>query len=226
MPFKAIPTFINSAAALLVGLAVAVFIANAASPGLTQPRDPLLLLSMRTVFWIVGALALAVGGVCLFAKRDALKTGLILWLVLNLVVYQIGFAWSGSQGGIGVYLSSIATTFALSPGATNLILKIASGYLFIGSALTLLWLWREKAQGYLKTVCAHCGGHIAFPPQDLERKIACPHCQSHTTLRRPEDRLKMSCYFCQGHIEFPAHALGTKMQCPHCEKDITLVEPR
>jgi DNA-directed RNA polymerase subunit RPC12/RpoP len=216
--------FTDSAAALLLAMAAAIWISNHANAGLSLPHDPILNISMRTTFWMAGAMASVVALVCLFSKPIAFKAGLILWLALNLLAYQAGFVWGGSHRGLGGYLNSVANTFDLPVGATSLILKIASGYLFIGSLMTLLWLWREKAQGYLKAVCAHCGGHIAFAPKSLGQKIPCPHCQKETTLRKP-DLLKMACFFCKEHIEFPAHAIGEKIPCPHCKMDITLKDP-
>jgi len=50
-----------------VGLAV--FMANWASAGLTQPHDPVLRVPMRNLFWIVGAIALVVAMICLFGER-------------------------------------------------------------------------------------------------------------------------------------------------------------
>jgi predicted RNA-binding Zn-ribbon protein involved in translation (DUF1610 family) len=144
---------------------------------------------------------------------------------MNLLVYQVGLVWNGNHRGMGAYLSSFANTFGILPGTASLILQIASGYLFIGSVLTLLWLWRENAQGYLKAVCAHCGGHIAFSPKNIGKHISCPHCQTGLALHPYGKKLRMACFFCQEHIEFPAHAIGTKMPCPHCKMDITLKEP-
>ncbi len=183
--------FTDSAAALLLALAAAIWISNHANAGLALPHDPILNISMRNTFWMAGAMASVVALVCLFSQRLNFKAGLILWMAANLLIYQAGFIWSGSHRGLGVYLSSIASIFDLSSSTTSLVLKIASGYLFIGSALTLLWLWRKGgttklvAANFPKTSCPNCGGHIELLPHAIGQKILCPHCAKTTTLSNP-----------------------------------------
>jgi len=216
--------FTDSAGALLLALAAAMFISNRASVGLTLPHDPLLQISMRSTFLIVGAIELFVALVCLFGKQIKFKSVFVLWLAINLFVYQIGFLWSGNHRGMGAYLGSLANTFGIASSTAYLILKVVSFYLLIGSSIALVWLWKEGAKGHLKTACTHCGEHIAFLPQSLGQAIPCPHCKETITLEMPGN-LKMTCIFCGGHIEFPAHALGQKIPCPHCAKRITLLKP-
>jgi hypothetical protein len=216
--------FTESAGALLLALAMAMFISNRANAAITMPHDPLLMISMRNTFWIIGAIELFVALVCLFGKQLRFNAILVLWLATNLFVYQIGFLGSGNHRGLGVYLSSLANTFGITSNTAYLILKIVSLYLLVGSSIALLWLWREGAKGYLKTACPHCGEHIAFLPQSLGQNIPCPHCEANITLSKPEN-LKMSCVLCGGHIEFPVYALGQKLPCPHCAKNITLLKP-
>src|ERR1035437_9926545 len=69
MQMKAIRFFTDSAGVLLLGMAMAMFIANWASAGLVPPRDPVFMVSMRTIFWIVGALELGVALICLLGER-------------------------------------------------------------------------------------------------------------------------------------------------------------
>jgi hypothetical protein len=217
--------FIDFAAALLTAMAVAFILSNLASGTLVQPHDPVFMISMRTLFWILGALGLAVAAVCIFAGNPRLKLALVLWFALNLVVYERGLQSSGTHGARG-YLGTLAATFSLSTSTADMVLKALFLYLLIGSSALLVWLMFtvKMEKTFLKTTCAHCGGHIAFSARNLGQKIPCPHCQATITLRKP-DLLKMSCYFCQEHIEFPTHAIGEKIPCPHCKMDITLKEP-
>ena len=224
MQLKAIRFFTDSAGALLLAVALAMFIANWASAGLTQPHDLTLMISMRNIFWIAGIIELGVAMVCLFGKQVGLKVILLCWLTMTLAVYQLGFSWNGDNRGVGAYLASMADTFGITSNTTYWLLKIVFLYLLIGSSIALLWLWREGTRGYLKTACPHCGEHIAFLPQSLGQTIPCPHCRETVALQAPGN-LKMSCVLCGGHIEFPAHALGQKIPCPHCTKTITLLKP-
>jgi DNA-directed RNA polymerase subunit RPC12/RpoP len=220
--------FIDSAAALLSAVAVALMLSNLASATLVPPRDPVLMISTRTLFWILGAIGLAVALICIFTRQTQLKLTLILWFALNLVVYEVGLQWAGAHGARG-YLGTLADTFDFSTGTVDTVLKTSFLYLLVGSSALLVWSWLQKftvetEEAFFKTACIHCGGKIKFPTQNLGQKIPCPHCQTNIILRKP-DFLKMSCFFCKEHIEFPVHAVGQKMRCPHCKMDITLKEP-
>jgi DNA-directed RNA polymerase subunit RPC12/RpoP len=216
--------FIDSAAALLSAVTIALLLCNLANGTLVQPRDPLLMISMRTSFWILGAGGLAVTLICIVARQARLKLALVLWFALNLAVYRLGLQSVGVRGARG-YLGALADTFDFSTGAADTILKTIFLYLFVGSAVLLAWSLLDKPDEVpLKTICTNCGGHIAFSARNLDQQIPCPHCQATITLRKP-DLLKMSCFFCKEHIEFPAHAVGQKISCPHCKMEITLKEP-
>ncbi len=220
--------FTNSAAALLAAMATVFFVGNLATGTLVQPHDPVLMVSMRILFWILGMAGLAVSLFCIFANNPQWKIALVLWLSLDLVIYGFAFQWSGTHG-LGTYLGAVAEPFGLSTGTSGFILTAMFVYLLVGSSFLLGSSWwqkiREEAGGYLKIPCPSCGGKIKFPPADMGRQIPCPHCQVLLTLRKPEDRMKMVCVLCGGHVEFPAHALGQKIPCPHCAKTITLLQP-
>jgi DNA-directed RNA polymerase subunit RPC12/RpoP len=185
MQAKATRFFTNSAGALLLAVALAMFIANWASVGLTQPHDPVFMISMRNLFWIVGAIALVVAMICLFGEKIWLKITLVLWLAANLSAYQIGILWKGSHAGFSVYLNSLAEAFGITSHAAYLILGLVFLYLLVGSSASLLWLWMDNTGGYLKNVCARCGKHIEFPAQGIGQEIACPHCGAMVTLQKP-----------------------------------------
>lgn len=218
---NAIRYFTNSVVVLLAMFATALFAGNAACLRLTQPRDPLLAISMDALLWILGLGALAVALVCVRSTKPRLQLALVGWFAANVVVYRVGLYWVGVPDIRG-YVSSLAGVFNLSAGLAAGLLNGLFLYLFTVSAALLAWSTLGKAEEVaLKAICARCGGHIAFSPRNLGRSVPCPHCQSSVTLRSPEN-LKMSCYFCKGHIEFPPHARGTKLKCPHCGMDITL----
>jgi DNA-directed RNA polymerase subunit RPC12/RpoP len=186
MQQKAVRFFTNSAGTLLMAVALALFVANWASTGLTQSHDPVLMISMRNLFWVVGVVALVVAMVCLFGEKIWLKTILILWLMMNLLAYQIGFLSKGIHVSFGVYLSSLAEAFGITAHTAYLILGIVFLYLLAGSLASLLWLWRNNTGGYLENACAHCGVYIEFPAQGIGQEIACPHCGAMVTLQRPD----------------------------------------
>jgi DNA-directed RNA polymerase subunit RPC12/RpoP len=214
--------FTDSAGALLLALGLALLLANLASLGLIQPHDPVLKVSMDTVFWIGGTLLVGFALVCLFAKSKWLRLALILWLAVDFVVYQVGLHSMGVIHGFSGYLASLSSAFGISPKLAELTLNVAFAYLLLGGCVCAVWIWWNRRDS-LKMTCAACGGHIAFTVNNLGRQTACPHCKAGVILREPGN-LKMSCFFCKEHIEFPAHALGQKIKCPHCKNDITLKE--
>jgi DNA-directed RNA polymerase subunit RPC12/RpoP len=215
--------FTDSAGALLLALGLALLLANLATLGLHQPHDPVLTVSMDTMFWIGGSLLVVFAFICLFAKSRWLQLALILWLAVDFVVYQLGLRAMGVAHGFSGYLGALAGAFGVSPIVAEWTLNVVFAYLLLGGCTCALWIWLNRRNS-LKMVCAACGGHIAFTAKDLGKQTACPHCKAGVTLREPGN-LKMSCFFCKEHIEFPAHALGTKIKCPHCNNDITLKEP-
>jgi hypothetical protein len=223
---QVVRTFIRSAGALLLGLALAMMLANFSRLGLTRPRDPIFEISITTFFWCLAGLELAAAWVCLFTKDVWLQATGIVWLSAVLVAYWFGLRIDGKATHFSLYVTSLADAFAMSPVLAYAALKMVYAYLLVGGGSALVWLLCElrEDRNQLKGACNYCGGHIAFPASSLGRVIPCPHCQKTITLRKPEN-LKISCYFCKGHIEFPAHAIGEKLKCPHCHMDITLKEP-
>ncbi len=217
-----IQIFTDSAGALMLALGLALMLANLSSLGLHQPHDPIVAVSMDTVFWVGGVLLLGFASICLFAKSRWLRLALILWLAVDFLVYQFGLRSMGIVHGFSGFLGSLAGAFGLSPKLAELALNAVFAYLLLGSCACALWIWWNRRNS-LKMACAACGGHIAFTVKDLGKQTACPHCKAGVTLREPGN-LKMSCFFCKEHIEFPAHALGQKIKCPHCKGDITLKE--
>jgi hypothetical protein len=222
MPPKLTLYFTNSVAALLTAFTTALFLCNIASAKLMQPHDPLFAIPMDVFFWMLGVGAMVIVLACIFMRRSRFKLAIIFWFAANLIVYRLGLQWQGVHNTRG-YTGTLAHTFNLSNGVANSLLNFLFCYLFIGSAALLFWNFLSRPEVSLKTVCMHCGGHIAFSPENLGQKIPCPHCQKETMLRKP-DLLKMACFYCKENIEFPAHAIGKKIPCPHCKMDITLKE--
>jgi hypothetical protein len=218
--------FRTSAGALLLAMGTACFLANLASPAdLVTPHDPILALSMRTIFWIVGGVSLAVALDCLFDKNPTRPMLLLAWRAFNFLVYRIGLVaeeWRDLTGLLG----GLAQTFGISAKTANILVHALWGYLMLGSGYMIWWLAKQRKldENLLRMPCPGCGGHIQFANQNLGRKSTCPHCRMAITLRKP-DLLKMTCFFCKQHIEFPPHAIGDKISCPHCKMDIRLKEP-
>lgn len=224
--------FLYSAGALLLAASMMMFLSILAGIGLGHPHDSLSGMTTPTLFWIVGGFELLIALICLFGKRLSLQLTLVFWLAINSIVCQLVLWCTGVSAGFKGYLGDVSAAFGISCTVADVMMKILIVYLLTCSVLSLLFLWIRKkssgsqcnTNGYLKTSCPACGGHIRFPFQNLGHLISCPHCQKTITLRKP-DLLKLACSFCHEHIEFPNHAIGERIPCPHCKMDITLTEP-
>jgi hypothetical protein len=146
MQSKAIHWFFNSAGALLLASATAIVVGNVAGVGWVPPHDSLLMISMPIVFWIVGAIEMAVGLVCIFGTKDCLKFGLILWLATAFLAYQIGLFWTVGLRSFDGYWGNVAVAFHVPPDTTRWILMAMFIYLLIGSVISLLWPPASKFQ--------------------------------------------------------------------------------
>jgi len=195
MQTKTIRFFTNSAGVLLLAVGLALFMANWASAGLTQPHDPVLRVSMRNLFWIVGAIALVVAMICLFGERVWLKITLILWLAVNLLAYQIGFFLKGGHAGFSVYLSSLAEAFGISSIAAELILQIISTYLLLAGCGFLVFKWLNRPKTTRPNTTTR-----PYPATSLPMTV------------------KFSCInpACQQHIVVDLSWCGRQTQCPAC----------
>jgi hypothetical protein len=222
--------FILSAGAILLAAALARFLAAATQAQVWTLPDPVLGIPLRFAVLLVGTFELVVALICLFGKRLGLQVGLLAWLAVNFLVFQIGAYAMHCQWqttGIG----SITDPLQLTRGLTGIVIGFIPLYLLIGSGTASFWLWfgkrlENQLQEEAKTIkmsCPACGVHIRFEGTRVGQQIDCPQCKKSITLRRAEN-MKMSCFFCHGHIEFPAHAIGQKLKCPHCHMEIGLKE--
>jgi hypothetical protein len=222
---KAITTFTNSAGVLLLAVATALFLLNwTTPPDCVPPHDPIFLMSVNELFWILGGIAAVIGWFCLFSERLTIPSLLLFWFALNYVACRIGLRWYGCRSFAG-YLEGFSRTFGVSAATANLLADILFAYLLIGGSIALRLSWRLPTPiVFQKMPCPSCGGRVKFPIESLGKTVVCPHCKASVTLRKAEELLRMDCFFCKEHIEFPAHALGRKIKCPHCKMEIGLKE--
>jgi len=225
---KWIRYFIFSAGAILLAAALTRFLTAASQAQVWALPDAVLGIPLRYAVLMVGTFELVVALICLFGKRIGLQVGLLAWLAINCLVFQIGayamhLHWQAT--GIG----SVTDPLQLTRGLTGILIGFIPIYLLAGSSTASFWLWfgkrsdnrlKEEVKS-IKMSCPACGVHIRFESARTGQQIDCPQCRKSITLRQPEN-LKMACYFCHEHIEFPPHAIGEKLQCPHCRMGITL----
>jgi hypothetical protein len=226
MQSKMISLFTYSAGALLLATAMGVFISIWAGTGLIHPHDPIFMISIPKLFWIVGVIELFIALICLFWKSVYLQVLLVLWLAINFMVYQMALRWMGVSGGFKGYLGDVSAAFDISFSTADLMMKTLVLYLLSGSILSLLWLWKKtesgesqgNKNGYIETSVPTVADTSPFPAATSAKESPV------RTAGKAPGNLKMSCVLCGGHVEFPVHALGQKISCPHCTKTITLLK--
>jgi hypothetical protein len=141
--------FTNTAAALLLALATALFIINLTGPPhLVLPRDPISGLSFRYLFWIFALVAALLGFLCLFADRPARLVPWVAWIAVNYFVYRVGLYFDGCQSLTG-FLACVTYAFGLPPKAAGFLLDLVFGYLLIGSCITLRFRWLRSSKNPL-----------------------------------------------------------------------------
>jgi len=87
--------FISSAVAILAVTGLAKLWSSFGNTKLLALADPITGISFGHLLLAVGVLELVIASICLFAKSQTLKVGLIAWLATNFVVYRLGLWWIG-----------------------------------------------------------------------------------------------------------------------------------
>ena len=140
---KPINFFIYSAGVVLLVTAVAKLISGFGSAHVLQNLDPIMSLPFSRLMIAVGALELAIAGVCFFNKSQMMAAMLVAWFSTALLVYRMGLLWMGWQRPCHC-LGNLTDALHISPQTADTAMKIILAYLLIGSYATLFWLWRQR----------------------------------------------------------------------------------
>ena len=210
--------FTNTAAALLLAMATALFVINLSGPPhLVLPRDPISGLSLRYLFWIIGVIAAGIAWFCLFSERPARTIPWVAWFATNFLIYRIALFFEGCHSLSG-FLASVTYAFDLPAKAASVLVDIAFAYLLIGSSTALLFHWLHSSENPI----------IQQSINPSRQSSPTPSLQPSNTPPLPLSTppfLTLSCPACGGHIEIATRDLSQKTPCPHCKMDITLKDP-
>ena len=135
--------FIVSAAVTLSVTGVAKVWTAFAPTKVLAVADPIMGLSFGHLMLAVGVAEIVIASICLFAKSQTLKFGLIAWLATNFVVYRLGLWWIGWKKPCGC-LGNLTDALHLKPEVADNIMKAILAYLLLGSYGLLLWQWRLR----------------------------------------------------------------------------------
>ena len=100
----------------------------------------------RDMFWLAGALELAIGIACLRGTKMVFQTALVAWLATIMVVYRFGLYWVDYKGYCNC-LGNLTGVLHIPPHAAESVMKIVLTYLLMGSYAALLHIWIQKRRG-------------------------------------------------------------------------------
>ena len=136
--------FIYSAGLLLLITGGAKLYSTAGNAHILQLPDPILIMSFRHIFWIVGILELIVAAICFSNISIGLQGGLVACLATSFLVYRLGLVLIGYHKPSCSCLGNLTDALHISPQTADTTMKIILGYMLVGSYATLCWLWRQK----------------------------------------------------------------------------------
>jgi len=153
MQSKFVRFFLQSAGVLLLITAFAKLASSFGSAHVLESSEPLLSISFRHIFRIVGAIELVIAFICLFGKSISLRAVFVAWLATVFVLYRFGLWWIGYHKPCNC-LGNLTDALHIPPQTADTAMKIILAYLLIGSYATLFWLWRQRK----KAVSSAVGG--------------------------------------------------------------------
>ncbi len=136
--------FIFSAGAILLLTGLAKIISACGIPHILQMQDPILRISFRNLFLLVGGIELLISLICLFyVKRPMLQASLIAWLATNVTIYSlclIGIDYQKPCSCLG-HLTGVSH---IPSETADSIMKTILVYLLTGSFLALFCREKQK----------------------------------------------------------------------------------
>jgi len=135
--------FVRSVAVLLVISSAAKLISAGGSARVLGTADPILAVSFRNVFLIVGAVELVVALICFFKLNINLQIGSITWLTSSILIYRIAL-WGIGYHKPCVCLGTLTEALHIQPGTADMAMKGVLAYFLIGSCIAMYLIRRHK----------------------------------------------------------------------------------
>lgn len=126
--------FLTSCAVILTVTALAKFISVTDEVKVLAWPDPVFeFLTFRQLFFLTGALELAVASILLFSRVNiATKLAAVLWISATFLTYRIGL-WAIGYKGECNCLGHLTDWLGLAPGIVDAGMKTILAYLLLGS---------------------------------------------------------------------------------------------
>jgi hypothetical protein len=136
--------FIYSAGLVLVATGIAKLISSGATTRILEMPDPILGISYKHVFLIVGSIELWIAAVCFFSNKIELQARLVVWLGTIFTLYRYGIFWVGYHRPCSC-LGTLTDSLGIPPDKADLALKCVLAYLLVGG-LVVLFVIRTRSK--------------------------------------------------------------------------------
>jgi len=87
--------FFVSAGILMLITSTAKLVSGFGAMHVLEVNDPILRISFRHVFWIIGSLELFIALACFFVGQTWFQAVMVAFLATNFILYRIGLVWIG-----------------------------------------------------------------------------------------------------------------------------------
>lgn len=153
MALKFVRLFVGSAGVLLLITAVAKLFTTFDHAKILHVRDPILTVSFRVLFWVLGLVEWLIALTCFFSKQTQLQLILLAWLSTNFVFYRIGLLWIGYVKPCSC-MGNLTDALHIPPQTADIVMEIILAYLLIGSYVALSWLWWKRKKEIPNSIVA------------------------------------------------------------------------
>jgi hypothetical protein len=142
---RLIRLFILSAGIILLLTGAAKWVSASGSAAILRTADPVVRISFRHLFWMVGLIEMGVGAFCLLRKPFPLQAALVAGLAASFAGYRLALRWSDYQSPCPC-LGTLTQALGISPAAASSLMTGLLAYLFFGSFIILIiWLMGSRA---------------------------------------------------------------------------------
>ena len=142
-PFR---VFIFSAGVLLLITSSAKLVSAVGAMQVLDVDEPIFRISFRHIFWVAGLIELFIAWACFLDVNLWYQAGMVASLATNFVFYRLGLVWIGWHKPCSC-MGNLINFLHIPPQTADTAMKIILAYLFIGSYITLFWLWRQRKKG-------------------------------------------------------------------------------
>lgn len=135
--------FILTAGIVLIITALAKLISVFGTAPLLNRNDPATGLQFRHLLLMAAATEACVGFACFWKGNKRLRVALLAWISTCFLLYRCALRLLG-QNHFCPCLGSLTASLHISSEMADSFMQYLLAYLFVGSCVSLCWLWRRR----------------------------------------------------------------------------------